>query len=132
MNLVVPVQLVPGFIPVNVGTSKEDDLEDEGKTITIEELPIRSEEPQNEGAIEGNVTMKGVPKVNNSSNDSDVTTPSELTNQPEQATQTPSSNETTEDVTKKENKIKILEICNDEIDNDLNGIIDEEEKCNNK
>ena len=131
-NLVVPVQLVPGFAPVSVGTSKEDDLEDEGKTITIEELPIRSEEPQNAGAIEGNVTMKGVPKVNNSSNDSDLTTSSELTDQPQQETQTPSSKETTEDVAKKENKIKILEICNDKIDNDLNGIIDEEDKCISK
>jgi hypothetical protein len=101
LNLVVPVQLVPGFSPVSVGTSKEDNLEDEGKSITIEELPIRSEEPQNEGAIEGNVTMKGVPKVNNSGNGSDLTIPSELTDQPEQATPTPSSKETTEDVTKK-------------------------------
>jgi hypothetical protein len=48
-----------------VTQNNEDDLEDEGKTITIEEIPMQSEESHNEWTTEGNVTIKGLLKVNN-------------------------------------------------------------------
>ncbi|HEY6659141.1 MAG TPA: hypothetical protein VIZ62_11500 [Nitrososphaeraceae archaeon] len=109
--------------------NNEDDLQKEGKTITIEEIPMQSEESQTEGAIEGNVTIKGPLTVNNTSEDSDSTTSSALVKKDEQEKQTPSLEVTTEETTKNESKMKITEICNDEVDNDLDGIIDEEHEC---
>jgi hypothetical protein len=109
--------------------NNEDDLQKEGKTITIEEIPMQSEESQTEGAIEGNVTIKGPLTVNNTSEDSDLTTSSALVKKDEQEKQTPSLEVTTEEPTKNESKMKITEICNDEVDNDLDGIIDEEHEC---
>jgi hypothetical protein len=109
--------------------NNEDDLQEEGKTITIEEIPMQSEESQTEGATEGNVTIKGPLTVNNTSEDSDSTTSSALVEKDEQEKQTPSLDVTTEETTKSESKMKITEICNDEMDNDLDGIIDEEHEC---
>ena len=109
--------------------NNEDDLQEEGKTITIEEIPMQSEESQTEGAREGNVTIKGPLTVNNTSEDSDSTTSSALVKKDEQEKQTPSLEVTTEETTKNESKMKITEICNDEMDNDLDGIIDEEHEC---
>jgi hypothetical protein len=109
--------------------NNEDDLQEEGKTITIEEIPMQSEESQNEGAREGNVTIKGPLTVNNTSEDSDLTTSSALVEKDEQEKQPPSLEVTTEETTKNESKMKITEICNDEMDNDLDGIIDEEHEC---
>jgi len=104
--------------------SNEDELQEEGKTITIEELPVQSGESQNEETTEGNVTIKGPLIVNNISKDSNLTTSAELPDEEEQE-QTPSLEETT----KNESKSKITEVCNDEMDNDLDGIIDEEHEC---
>ena len=112
--------------------NNEDDLQEEGKTITIEEIPMQSEESQNEGATEGNVTIKGPLIVNNTSDDSDSTTSSVLVEEDEQEKQTPSLELTTEETTKNESKMKITEVCNDEMDNDLDGIIDEKKDCINK
>ena len=109
--------------------NNEDDLQEEGKTITIEEIPMQSEESQTEGAREGNVTIKGPLTVNNTSEDSDSTTSSALVEKDEQEKQTPSLEVTTEETTKNESKMKITEICNDEMDNDSDGIIDEEHEC---
>jgi hypothetical protein len=109
--------------------NNEDDLQEEGKTITIEEIPMQSEASQTEGAREGNVTIKGPLTVNNTSEDSDSTTSSALVEKDEQEKQTPSLEVTTEETTKNESKMKITEICNDEMDNDLDGIIDEEHEC---
>jgi hypothetical protein len=109
--------------------NNEDDLQEEGKTITIEEIPMQSEESQSEGAREGNVTIKGPLTVNNTSEDSDSTTSSALVEKDEQEKQTPSLDVTTEETTKNESKMKITEICNDEMDNDSDGIIDEEHEC---
>jgi hypothetical protein len=109
--------------------NNEDDLQEEGKTITIEEIPMQSEESQNEGATEGNVTIKGPLIVNNTSDDSDSTTSSVLVEEDEQEKQTPSLELTTEETTKNESKMKITEVCNDEMDNDVDGIIDEEHEC---
>ena len=69
--------------------NNEDDLEDEGKTITIEEIPMKSEESHNEWTTEGNVTIKGLLKVNNTSEDSKVPTSSELPDGPEQENNLP-------------------------------------------
>ena len=88
-----------------------------------------SEESPNEGTTEGNVTIKGPVTVNNTSEASDSTTSSALVEEDEQEKQTPSVEVTTEETTKDESKIKITEICNDEMDNDLDGIIDEEHEC---
>jgi hypothetical protein len=110
----------------------EEDLQEEGKTITIEEIPIQSEDSQTEGATEGNVTIKGPLTINNTSEDSDSTTSSALVEKDEQEKQTPSLKVTTEGTTKNESKMKITEICNDEMDNDLDGIIDEKKDCINK
>jgi hypothetical protein len=109
--------------------NNEDDLQEEGKTITIEEIPMQSEESQTEGATEGNVTIKGPLTVNNTSEDSDSTTSSASVEKDEQEKQTPSLDVTTKETTKSESKMKITEICNDEMDNDLDGIIDEEHEC---
>jgi hypothetical protein len=109
--------------------NNEDDLEDDGKTITIEEIPMQSEESQNEGATEGNVTIKGPLKVNNTSEDLELPTTSELPAELKQQKQTPSLTEAEKDINKNESKMKITEICNDEIDNDLDGIMDEEHEC---
>jgi hypothetical protein len=109
--------------------NNEDDLQEEGKTITIEEIPMQSEESQTEGATEGNVTIKGPLRVNNTSEDSDSITSSAFVEKDEQEKQTPSLDVTTEETTKSESKMKITEICNDEMDNDLDGIIDEEHEC---
>ena len=103
--------------------SNEDELQEEGKTITIEELPVQSGESQNEETTEGNVTIKG-PLIVNNITDSNLTTSAELPDEEEQE-QTPSIEETT----KNESKSKITEVCNDEMDNDLDGIIDEEHEC---
>ena len=107
--------------------NNEDDLEDDGKTITIEEIPMQSEESQNEGATEGNVTIKGPLKVNNTSEDLELST--ELPAELKQQKQTASLTEAENDINKNESKMKITEVCNDEIDNDLDGIIDEEHEC---
>src|SRR5215213_9521999 len=107
--------------------NNEDDLEDDGKTITIEEIPMQSEESQNEGATEGNVTIKGPLKVNNTSEDLELST--ELPAELKQQKQTPSLTEAENDINKNESKMKITEVCNDEIDNDLDVIIDEEHEC---
>jgi hypothetical protein len=107
--------------------NNEDDLEDDGKTITIEEIPMQSEESQNEGATEGNVTIKGPLKVNNTSEDLELST--ELPAELKQQKQTPSLTEAENDINKNESKMKITEVCNDEIDNDLDRIIDEEHEC---
>ena len=104
--------------------SNEDELQEDGKTITIEELPVQSGESQNEETTEGNVTIKGPLIVNNISKDSNLTTSAELPDEEEQE-QTPSLEETT----KNESKSKITEVCNDEMDNDLDRIIDEEHEC---
>ena len=112
--------------------NNEDDLQEEGKTITIEEIPMQSEESQTEGATEGNVTIKGPLTVNNTSEDSDSTTSSAFVEKDEQEKQTPSLDVTTKETTKSESKMKITEICNDEMDNDLDGIIDEKKDCINK
>src|SRR5215212_1632901 len=109
--------------------NNEDDLEDDGKTITIEEIPMQSEESQNEWATEGNVTIKGPLKVNNTSEDLELSTSSELPAELKQQKQTPSLTEAENDINKNESKMKITEVCNDEIDNDLDGIIDEEHEC---
>lgn len=53
-----------------------------------------------------------------------MTTSTELPDEDEQE-QIPSLEETTEN----ESKSKITEVCNDEMDNDLDGIIDEEHEC---
>jgi hypothetical protein len=71
-------------ITKTVTQNNEDGLEDEGKTITIEEIPMQSEESHNEWTTEGNVTIKGLPKVNNTSEDSKVPTSSKLPDEPEQ------------------------------------------------
>jgi hypothetical protein len=112
-----------------VTQNNEDDLEDDGKSITIEEIPMQSEESQNEGATEGNVTIKGPLKVNNTSEDLELPTTSELPAELKQQKQTPSLTEAEKDINKNESKMKITEICNDEIDNDLDGIMDEEHEC---
>lgn len=69
--------------------NNKDDLEDEGKTITIEEIPMKSEESHNEWTTEGNVTIKGLLKVNNTSEDSKVPTSSELPDGHEQKNNLP-------------------------------------------
>lgn len=53
-----------------------------------------------------------------------MTTSTELPDEDEQE-KIPSLEETTEN----ESKSKITEVCNDEMDNDLDGIIDEEHEC---
>ena len=47
----------------------------------------------------------------------------------QQQQQQPLEKEATKQLTKDEKKIKVSEICNDELDNDHDGIIDEEHDC---
>ena len=108
--------------------NNEKKLQNEGKTITVEEIPIQSEESQIEEATEGNVTIKGLLIINNTSEDSHLTTSSDVGDENEQEEQTPSLEQTT----KNEDKMKVTEVCNDEKDNDLDGIIDEKKDCFNK
>ena len=54
-----------------------------------------------------------------------MTTSSQLLNEDEQEEKTSSLEQTT----KNEDKMKVTEVCNDEMDNDLDGIIDEEHEC---
>ena len=54
--------------------NNEEKLQNEGKTITVEEIPIKSEESQIEEATEGNVTIKGLPIINYTTQDSHLIT----------------------------------------------------------
>ncbi|MGI0051451.1 MAG: hypothetical protein ACRD8K_06905 [Nitrososphaeraceae archaeon] len=108
-----------------------------GKSITVEEVPSKSTDFQVEEPTEGNVTIKGQLE-NNTIQDSSITTPSELQPLEEEATgtqdedqqqQQPLEEEATKQIPKDEKKIKVSEICNDELDNDHDGIIDEEHDC---
>jgi hypothetical protein len=80
--------------------NNEKKLQNEGKTITVEEIPIQSEESQIEEATEGNVTIKGPLIINNTSEDSHLTTSSDLGDEDEQEEQTPSLEQTTKNKTK--------------------------------
>ncbi|HEY6586718.1 MAG TPA: hypothetical protein VIY98_00370 [Nitrososphaeraceae archaeon] len=116
-----------------------------GKSITVEEVPSKSTDFQVEEPTEGNVTIKGQ-LANNTIQDSSITTSSELqdedqqqqqpleeeatgTQDEDQQQQQPLEEEATKQLTKDEKKIKVSEICNDELDNDHDGIIDEEHDC---
>ncbi|HYJ00904.1 MAG TPA: hypothetical protein VEW92_01705 [Nitrososphaeraceae archaeon] len=108
-----------------------------GKSITVEEVPSKSTDFQVEEPTEGNVTIKGQ-LANNTLQDSSITTSSELQPLEEEATgtqdedqqqQQPLEEEATKQLPKDEKKIKVSEICNDELDNDHDGIIDEEHDC---
>ena len=119
-----------------------------GKSITVEEVPSKSKDFQVEEPTEGNVTIKGQ-LANNTKQDSSITTSSELQDEDQQQQQQPLEKEEatgTQDedqqqqqqplekeapkqLTKDEKKIRVSEICNDELDNDHDGIIDEEHDC---
>jgi hypothetical protein len=98
-----------------------------GKSITVEEVPSKSTDFQVEEPTEGNVTIKG-PLANNTIQDSAITTSSELQDE-DQPQQQPLEEEATKQLTRDEKKIRVSEICNDELDNDHDGIIDEEHDC---
>ena len=120
----------------------------------MEEVPSKSTDFQVEEPTEGNVTLKGQLANNtNTKQDSSITTSSELqdedqqqqqplveeeeekatgTQDEDQQQQQPLEEEeekATKQLTKDEKKIKVSEICNDELDNDHDGIIDEEHDC---
>lgn len=79
--------------------NNEEELQNDGKTITVEELPIQSEESQIEEAREGNVTIKGPLIINNTSKNSNFTTSSDLSDEVEQEEKTPSLDQTTKNKT---------------------------------
>jgi hypothetical protein len=126
-----------------------------GKSITVEEVPSKTKDFQVEEPTEGNVTIKGQLE-NKTIQDSSITTPSKLQPLEEEATgihdedqpqqqpleeeatgiqdedqqqQQPLEEEATKQLPKDEKKIKVSEICNDELDNDHDGIMDEEHDC---
>jgi len=135
----------------NVTETEEQNNEEgslqEGKSITVEEVPSKSTDIQVEEPTEGNVTIKGklANNTNNSIQDSSISTSSELQDEDQQqqqpleeeATETQDEDqqqqqpleEGTKQLTKDEKKMKVSEICNDELDNDHDGIIDEEHDC---
>ena len=121
----------------NVTETEEQRNEDRslqgGKSITVEEVPSKTTDFQVEEPTDGNVTIKGQ-LTNNTIQDSSITTSSELqpleatgTQDEEQQQQQPLEEEATG--TQDEKKIKVSEICDDELDNDHDGIIDEEHDC---
>ncbi|HEX5573604.1 MAG TPA: hypothetical protein VFX26_03665, partial [Nitrososphaeraceae archaeon] len=104
-----------------------------GKSITVEEVPTKTTDFPVEEPTDGNVTIKGQ-LTNNTIQDSSITTSSELqpleatgTQDEDQQQQQPLEEEATG--TQDEKKIKVSEICDDELDNDHDGIIDEEHDC---
>jgi hypothetical protein len=106
-----------------------------GKSITVEEIPSKTTDFQVEQPTDGNVTIKGQ-LTNNTIQDSSITTSSELqpleatgTQDEDQQQQQPLEEEATKQVTQDEKKLKVSEICDDELDNDHDGIIDEEHDC---
>ena len=106
-----------------------------GKSITVEEVPTKTTDFPVEEPTDGNVTIKGQ-LTNNTIQDSSITTSSELqpleatgTQDEDQQQQQPLEEEATKQVTQDEKKIKVSEICDDELDNDHDGIIDEEHDC---
>ena len=123
----------------NVTETEEQRNEDRslqgGKSITVEEVPSKTTDFQVEEPTDGNVTIKGQ-LTNNTIQDSSITTSSELqpleatgTQDEDQQQQQPLEEEATKQVTQDEKKIKVSEICDDELDNDHDGIIDEEHDC---
>jgi hypothetical protein len=151
-----------GNITNNNQQNNEGEPLQEGKTITIEEIPSNSADSHEEEATEGNVTEAvEQPAISDTIEEPDMTTSSELQDEDQQQQQPlegatglqdedqqqqqPLEGATglqdedqqqqqplegaTDQITKNESKMKISEICNDEMDNDQDGIIDEEHEC---
>jgi hypothetical protein len=151
-----------GNITNNKQQNNEGEPLQEGKTITIEEIPSNSADSHEEEATEGNVTEAvEQPAISDTIEEPDMTTSSELQDEDQQQQQPlegatglqdedqqqqqPLEGATglqdedqqqqqplegaTDQITKNESKMKISEICNDEMDNDQDGIIDEEHEC---
>jgi len=116
-----------GNVTNNNQQNNEEELLQGGKTITIEEIPLKSADSQEEEATEGNVTIKGQPAITDTTEESGMTTSSELQDEDQQQQQPLEG--ATDQTTKNESKMKVSEICNDEMDNDQDGIIDEEHEC---
>ncbi|MGZ5490160.1 MAG: hypothetical protein ACXW2E_07535 [Nitrososphaeraceae archaeon] len=133
-----------GNVKNNNQQNNEEELLQGGKTITIEEIPLKSADSQEEEATEGNVTIKGQPAITDTTEESGMTTSSELQDEDQQQQQPLEGATGPQDedqqqqqplegakdqTTKNESKMKVSEICNDEMDNDQDGIIDEEHEC---
>ena len=133
-----------GNVTINNQQNNEEEPLQGGKTITIEEIPLQSADSQEEEATEGNVTIKGEEAIIDKTEEPGMTQPSELQDEDQQQQQ-PLEGATgpqdedqqqqqplegaTDQTTKNVSKIKISETCNDEMDNDQDGIIDEERAC---
>ena len=150
-----------GNVTNNNQQNNEEELLQGGKTITIEEIPLKSADSQEEEATEGNVTIKGEEAIIDKTEEPGMTQPSELQDEDQQQQQPlegasgpqdedqqqqqPLEGATgpqdedqqqqqplegaTDQTTRNESKMKVSEICNDEMDNDQDGIIDEEHEC---
>ena len=132
-----------GNVTINNQQNNEEEPLQGGKTITIEEIPLQSADSQAEEATEGNVTIKGQEAIINKTEEPGMT-PSKLQDEDQQQQQ-PLEGATgpqdedqqqqqplegpTDQTTKNVGKIKVSETCNDEMDNDQDGIIDEEHAC---
>jgi hypothetical protein len=116
-----------GNVTNNNQQNNEEELLQGGKTITIEEIPLKSADSQEEEATEGNVTIKGQPAITDTTEEPGMTTSSKLQDEDQQQQQPLEG--ATDQTTKNESKMKVSEICNDEMDNDQDGIIDEEHEC---
>ncbi len=114
-----------GNLTINNQQNNEEEPLQGGKTITIEEIPLQSADSQEEEATEGNVTIKGQEAINKT--EEPGMTPSKLQDEDQQQQQPFEG--ATDQTTKNVGKIKVSETCNDEMDNDQDGIIDEEHAC---
>ena len=132
-----------GNVTINNQQNNEEEPLQGGKTITIEEIPLQSADSQEEEATEGNVTIKGEGAIINKTEEPGMT-PSKLQDEDQQQQQplegatAPQDEDqqqqqplegATDQTTKNVGKVKVSETCNDEIDNDQDGIIDEEHAC---
>ena len=116
-----------GNVTINNQQNNEEEPLQGGKTITIEEIPLQSADSQEEEATEGNVTIKGQEAIIDKTEEPGMTQPSELQEEDQQQQQPLEG--ATDQTTKNVSKIKVSETCNDDMDNDQDGIIDEEHAC---
>ncbi len=133
-----------GNVTINNQQNNEEEPLQGGQTITIEEIPLQSADSQEEEATEGNVTIKGQEAIIEKTKEPGMTQPSKLQDEDQQQQQ-PLEGATgpqdedqqqqqplegaTDQTPKNVSKIKVSETCNDEMDNDQDGIIDEEHAC---
>ena len=115
-----------GNVTINNQQNNEEEPLQGDKTITIEEIPLQSADSPAEEATEGNVTIKGQEAIINKTEEPGMT-PSKLQDEDQQQQQPLEG--PTDQTTKNVGKIKVSETCNDEMDNDQDGIIDEEHAC---